>query len=276
MLDLSEITKNIYNGIAFHAPGSSLGLGTSIMKSTLQISLAPAIDPTKTGFAQKGEKRYKREEELYFSLFPAEVSQLNYVFTKLVQGKYINNAAKDGDTYRNALSYFHKPNNKITIVPVSLDKNNKENLTTLRIIIAGEKGKCYYTFRQNELLLFKSFVEESTKLPFYTALFKSVLIQFNALNKTNKGTKPNDVKQNIEELDDDLNIDDDNVVTTNTDININDNVKTIDVDDLDFDTDIIKPSKNNTKVVDDFDLDTVQTDNNENTAEVDDIDDISF
>lgn len=229
-MDLNSLLTTMENNtttLTFYNPAiSALGTSVSVMRGTVQLTVAEPYDKTNRGFAKPNEKRFDWPNSIVFSLIPVECYDICKNFDALVKGEYkrtVDNYGKPvEEKYQNTMTFQHQTR-KMFIGPI--DSKMDGGIKSLRIgIFDGEKGKAInYIFRENELFLFKKFLENSvTMLPFLTSFLMGAgkLIKSSLYKMNNNGNDSVNYQQPPEDnFDIDINMGNNNVKEEKTSSN---------------------------------------------------------
>lgn len=145
---------------------STITLGVSIFKGTVQVAIARALDPNFQGQPSKGQKVYDWENTSFFSLSPDECYRIMTSLTDIVSLKYVNKKEKD-PKYANVFSITHfqdKHPSRFIIDGTRSQQGTPTGSIVMTIIPPPGKGStAMYVFRPDELERFKFYIGNGAK-----------------------------------------------------------------------------------------------------------------
>ncbi|MHA1707745.1 MAG: hypothetical protein ACTSYV_01475 [Candidatus Heimdallarchaeaceae archaeon] len=162
----------------------------------LRITIAPTLDPNNTGRAQKGERRFKREQAAAFTLTVDDCLAVLENFKALREDTYVNMREKNSNR-KNKLSFVHFPKqNTPSYCVFEAAKDTGGRLTnSIRVSIYPAKNSnsinSMYVFNRTELLRFRLILEAVCKNLDFCAMLaecvKNTFKQINYKNNNNNG-----------------------------------------------------------------------------------------
>jgi len=161
--------------LKFYNPRTSmLDLGVSYLNSTIQISMAPTLDPNMKGRPTKGQKVYDWENGTqWFALSVEECHRTFQAIPGLLDGTYSNPDPKTPAEYKQTYNVTHFRENRPSRMLLNRSKDSNGNPTgTLTLTLFPPTGAkpINYTFRSDELPIFISFIKHGfVDLPYNVA-----------------------------------------------------------------------------------------------------------
>lgn len=190
----SANTKNFRQ--TFYNPAvSCMALDFSLSNGTLQIEIAGSLNKSHKGFVPKGEKVYDWENKVSFSLSWSECADVMQNWKAVLEGKY-KNPKEQNEKYAGNMAFVHSKS-RLYLEKSGTNPNYPKARPSLIIKIGEENKTVGYMLRSNELMLFISFVEyTSRKLQIDKALFGAELkafkqLLFNSDNQKDNGNNGN-------------------------------------------------------------------------------------
>ena len=182
----------------FNSRVSTITFGLSVLRGTVQVSMARAKDPNFTGRPQKGQHIFDFDNTVYFSLSPSECFKISESLDGLMKGSFTNPNPKEQNTqFKDKMTVTHFRDNQPSklVVEQSKDSNGSPS-GTLRITILPPKSDgaqiVSYTFRRDELYMFREFMKRGwSEFPFQICLSDALQKQANSRKYNDKNNNGN-------------------------------------------------------------------------------------
>lgn len=157
---------------------SSMTFGVSLIKGTVQLSIAKSLNPNMTGRPVKGQKTYDWDNTCFFSLSPDECLFILENWQALMSGTYENRNEKN-QKFRKTLTVTHFRDNQPSRLLLDRGKDNQGNVMNNFILTLippqGSGQSAFYFFRNSELSRFKFYLENGVKnLDFYKDMYENI------------------------------------------------------------------------------------------------------
>lgn len=166
--------------IFYNPKVSAIKFELSILKSTIQLEIAPALNPNSQGRPAPGEKVYDWDNSGYFSISSEEAVKLVYYWDKIRRGEYQNpNPSKPEYANQYTITHYsggqgNKSPNHLTFKPAEIN-GKLTGSVTISLHVGSTKGNFFYPLRKEEQVIVQSFLEKGFKdLPYDVALLGAI------------------------------------------------------------------------------------------------------
>lgn len=170
----------------FNPKSATISFGVSVLRGTMQVSMARTTDPNFTGRPEKGQKVYDWENTVYFSLNPSEVITLLDSWKAIMDGSYTNPQEKN-EKFKHQFSITHFRQNQPSrfIVARSQDQQGNPTGSMMLTVLPPQGGgnPCSYVLRQSEYKQFRVYCENCAR---YLDFVKDI---FDGIEKANRYNK---------------------------------------------------------------------------------------
>jgi hypothetical protein len=150
----------------------------STQKEKIQIMVAPAVDPNRTGRPQKGEQVFDWNNCGFFSLLPNECWNLARNWDKILRGTYKDPKATNPE-YEGNFTLVHYLNNQPSRLTFkcATDTNGNPN-GSIHVYLSKTDGKSiHYILRLDEQEMLKEFIIHGYKDLPYECAFRDGLLR---------------------------------------------------------------------------------------------------
>jgi len=155
---------------------STITIGASVIRKTVQVAIARALDPANTSMPKRGERRYDNENASYFSLTPLECLKISKDIQPLLEGTYVDQNEKDSK-FKSSITVTHFRDKQPSRLIISRGQDSQGHPTNTAIIslISPNLKPISYIFRPSELRLFREFVKCGYGLfPFVSSIYEGI------------------------------------------------------------------------------------------------------
>jgi len=160
----------------FNPKMSTITIGASVIRKTIQVAVARALDPSNTSMPKRGERRYDNENASYFSLTPIECLRITQDIQPLLEGTYVNQNEKESK-FKSSITIIHFRDKQPSrlIISRGQDSQGKPTNTVILSLISPNLKPISYIFRPDELRLFREFIRCGYSLfPFVSSIYEGI------------------------------------------------------------------------------------------------------
>ncbi|MFW6002164.1 MAG: hypothetical protein ACOCQD_02390 [archaeon] len=191
MADLMDVISKLYNNpLQFNNPRLSQFNCEISMYGDIQIAAAPTLDANFKGRPQKGQQVYNHEKKVFYSLTPAECTEIVNNLKKIKTGTYEDPKAQN-ERYKDVFTITHFKENEPSHLSIRTLKNpqNGELLNGVKITITPVKSSGFesvsHNFTGTQLQILGHFLKCGSEfLPFMNQFFRSLikLLKYTSFN----------------------------------------------------------------------------------------------
>lgn len=185
----------------FNPKMSTITIGASVIRKTVQVAVARTLDPTNTSMPKRGERRYDNENASYFSLTPIECFKISKDIQPLLEGTYVDQNEKESKFKTSiTITHFRDQQPSRLILSRGQDTQGKPTNTVIISLISPNLKPISYIFRPNELRLFREFVKCGYALfPFVSSIYEGIKREKNREEWQRKSTNKKQTDQSQQE-----------------------------------------------------------------------------